>query len=227
MLDRTPLQPRFHDANDADLQLGVGNVLAMSARSILGRACLVARVFTVERAVPLEIGASGDRMARPLDAAIREKARLATSMLSAPVGRPAGFRAAVVAGRVRGRVVALVEVIAPSATIDAHVDELSWLATTAALTMDGATIGFVESPGDATEYLRMADLTPRERQILGLLSEGATPARIADRLGISRNTVRTHIQNVRSKLGVRSTLEAAAVAMRSGVDASVDELYGA
>lgn len=216
LLGRTHPKPLLHDASDADLQLGVGNVLALSARSILGRSCLVARVFTLDAGAPLEIGASGDRMARPLDPSIRDQAALATSMVSASIGRPAGFRAAVVTGRVRGRAVAMIEVIAPADAIEARAEDLGWLATTAALTMDDMIGGYVEIPGDAPGQMRMADLTPRERQVLGLLTEGATSARIAERLGISPNTARTHVQNVRAKLGVNSSLEAAAVAMRLG-----------
>lgn len=216
MLGRTHPKSPLHDASDADLQLGVGNVLALSARSILGRSCLVARVFAIDGDAPLEIGASGDRMARPLDPSIRDQGALATSMVSASIGRPAGFRAAVVTGRVRGRAVAMLEVIAPAEAIEAHAEELGWLATAVALSMDDMIGGYVESvPDDANGQMRMADLTPRERQVLGLLTEGATSARIAERLGISPNTARTHIQNVRTKLGVNSSIEAAAVAMRS------------
>ena len=224
MLGRTHPKSPLHDASDADLQLGVGNVLALSARSILGRSCLVARVFALDGGAPLEIGASGDRMARPLDPSIRDQAALATSMVSASIGRPAGFRAALVTGCVRGRAVAMIEVIAPADVIEAHAEELAWLATTAALTMDDMIGGYVETiPGEAHGQMRMADLTPRERQVLGLLTEGATSARIAERLGISPNTARTHIQNVRAKLGVNSSLAAAAVAMRTGPGRQLDE----
>jgi DNA-binding CsgD family transcriptional regulator len=216
--------------DDADLQLGVGNVLALSARSILGRSCLVARVFALDGEGLLEIGASGDRMVRPRDVSIRDHAALAGgSMVSAPIGRPAGFRAAAVAGRIRGRVVAVLEVIAPTQAVASHADELHWLATTAALTMDDMVGGYVEAVSDAADDLmRLADLTPRERQVLTLLAEGTTSARIAERLGISRNTARTHIQNVRSKLGVSSSLEAVALATRSGsVARDLEELPGA
>lgn len=224
MLGRTHPKTPLHDASDADLQFGVGNVLALSARSILGRSCLVARVFAIDGDAPLEIGASGERMARPLDPSIRDQAVLATSMVSASIGRPAGFRAAVVTGRVRGRAVAMIEVIAPADAIEAHAEELGWLATTAALTTGRMIGGYVETiPYDAHVEMLMADLTPRERQVLGLLTEGATSARIAERLGISPNTARTHIQNVRTKLGVNSSIEAAAVAMRFGTVGLLDE----
>jgi len=60
-------------------------------------------------------------------------------------------------------------------------------------------------------------LTPREREVLGLLVEGASSEQIAVRLTVSPNTVRTHIQNVLTKLQVRSRLEAAAFAVRWGL----------
>lgn len=62
-----------------------------------------------------------------------------------------------------------------------------------------------------------AHLTIRERETLTLLAEGATSSDIAATMGISRNTVRTHVQSVLSKLGVHSRLEAAAFAVRHGL----------
>jgi DNA-binding NarL/FixJ family response regulator len=59
---------------------------------------------------------------------------------------------------------------------------------------------------------RLLDLlTPRERQVLACLAEGAGRNQIADRLNLRANTVRTHLQNIMAKLGVHSTLEAVAV----------------
>lgn len=57
-------------------------------------------------------------------------------------------------------------------------------------------------------------LTPREREVLELLVEGASGQAIARSLGISPNTVRTHVQSVLTKLQVRSRLEAATFAVR-------------
>lgn len=53
-------------------------------------------------------------------------------------------------------------------------------------------------------------LTPREREVLGLLRTGATTATIAEELGISTATVRNHLQNVFAKLGVHTRVEAVA-----------------
>lgn len=62
---------------------------------------------------------------------------------------------------------------------------------------------------------RMSRLTNREREVLNLLAEGCRNEAIAERLFISPPTVRTHTQNILSKLGVHSQLEAVAVAARS------------
>ena len=60
---------------------------------------------------------------------------------------------------------------------------------------------------DALE--RISRLTHRERRVLALLSTGATNATVASAMFISPLTARTHIQNVLTKLGVHSRLEAA------------------
>jgi two-component system nitrate/nitrite response regulator NarL len=60
-------------------------------------------------------------------------------------------------------------------------------------------------------------LTAREVEVLQLLAEGASSGRIAEQLGVSPNTVRTHVQGILSKLQVHSRLEAAAFAVRLGL----------
>jgi DNA-binding NarL/FixJ family response regulator len=57
-------------------------------------------------------------------------------------------------------------------------------------------------------------LSRREGEVLTLLVQGADGAMMATRLGISRNTVRTHVQNILTKLQVHSRLEAATFAVR-------------
>jgi DNA-binding NarL/FixJ family response regulator len=79
---------------------------------------------------------------------------------------------------------------------------------------NGATVH--RSAGTYADLL--ADqLTKREREVLGLLVEGLGGEAIARRLGVSGNTVRTHVQNILSKLQVHSRLEAATFAVRHGV----------
>ena len=71
---------------------------------------------------------------------------------------------------------------------------------------------------------RMSKLTRREKEVLGLLSAGSDNDAIAQKLVISPETARTHIQNGLAKLGVHSRLEAAAFVVQNGLQ---DELIGA
>lgn len=63
---------------------------------------------------------------------------------------------------------------------------------------------------------RLDRLTPRELEILRSLAEGRSPDKIAIELGVSRNTLRTHVQNILMKLGVHSKLDAIVAAIRHG-----------
>lgn len=71
--------------------------------------------------------------------------------------------------------------------------------------------------GVADHNVRLASLTGREREILGLLMGGMKADQIAHRLCLSKNTLRTHIQHILGKLGVHSTLAAVAIARRAGI----------
>jgi DNA-binding NarL/FixJ family response regulator len=60
-------------------------------------------------------------------------------------------------------------------------------------------------------------LTDREKEILGLLSEGLRNDDIGEQLSISPQTVQTHVRNILGKLGLHSKLEAVAFAVRHGM----------
>ena len=64
---------------------------------------------------------------------------------------------------------------------------------------------------------RAAGLSPREREVLELLTWGLTTREIASRLFVSVHTVRNHVRNITAKLGVGSKVEAVAVALRDGL----------
>jgi ATP/maltotriose-dependent transcriptional regulator MalT len=55
-----------------------------------------------------------------------------------------------------------------------------------------------------------ASLTPRHWELLGLVAAGYSNAQIARKLGISAQTVRTHLQNIYERLGVSSRMAAVA-----------------
>jgi two-component system nitrate/nitrite response regulator NarL len=67
------------------------------------------------------------------------------------------------------------------------------------------------------EAPKIASLTGREREIIGLVAQGNGTRRIAERLGISEKTVRNHLVSVYSKLDVSDRLELAIYAVRHGV----------
>ena len=57
-------------------------------------------------------------------------------------------------------------------------------------------------------------LTTRELEVLRALSEGLSTPEVCERMAISRNTLRTHVQNLMTKLHVHSKLEAVTVGLR-------------
>lgn len=79
----------------------------------------------------------------------------------------------------------------------------------------GVTNRLTDEESDAA--LKADQLTPREREVLQKLAYGSTSEIIASELSVSRHTVRTHVQNILTKLQVSSRLEAAAFAIRYGL----------
>lgn len=69
---------------------------------------------------------------------------------------------------------------------------------------------------------RIGKLTERERTVLVLLARAESIASISECLHLSRNTVRNHVQNILTKLGVHSQLEAVTVAIREGAVSPAD-----
>lgn len=59
-----------------------------------------------------------------------------------------------------------------------------------------------------------SDLTDRERDILALMVEGKSNREIAERLFVSQSTVKFHVSNILSKLGVSGRTEAVAIAVK-------------
>ncbi|HEY1179421.1 MAG TPA: response regulator transcription factor, partial [Phytomonospora sp.] len=82
-------------------------------------------------------------------------------------------------------------------------------ARVAALLPDGGTALGIGAPG--------AELTAREREVLGCLAEGMTNQQVASRLGISIRTVTVHVSNLLRKTGSASRTEAALWAVHHGL----------
>jgi two-component system, NarL family, response regulator LiaR len=61
------------------------------------------------------------------------------------------------------------------------------------------------------------DLTERERTVLGLMVEGLNNTQIAARLTVSPSTIKSHVSNILTKLGVSSRTEAVTLALRKKI----------
>ncbi len=61
------------------------------------------------------------------------------------------------------------------------------------------------------------DLTEREREILALMAEGLSNQQIAERVVVSLSTVKSHVSNILSKLGVATRTEAVALALKNKI----------
>ncbi len=72
----------------------------------------------------------------------------------------------------------------------------------------------VALPGEQGMATPVSSLTPQEKRVLRLLSEGKTPAQVARALQITARTLRNHIHHANQKLGTRSRLEAVIHAVR-------------
>ena len=69
---------------------------------------------------------------------------------------------------------------------------------------------------EATQRQRVGRLTPRQTEILQLMADGVPMDEIAARLNLTRATLRTHVQNILTRLSVHTKVEALAVAIRHG-----------
>jgi DNA-binding NarL/FixJ family response regulator len=64
---------------------------------------------------------------------------------------------------------------------------------------------------------RLAEITPREREVLELVAQGFSNAEIAEALTLERTTVKTHVQRILNKLGARNRIEVVIVAYEWGL----------
>lgn len=66
------------------------------------------------------------------------------------------------------------------------------------------------TPGGRRRAREAVQLTPREQEVIALLSEGLSNKQMAARLGVAVHTVKSHVHNVLEKLALHSRLEVAA-----------------
>jgi two-component system NarL family response regulator len=67
------------------------------------------------------------------------------------------------------------------------------------------------------EAMPRSELTPRELEVLGLVVKGLSNRKIGDVLSITEGTVKIHINNILSKMGVQDRTQAATAAVRRGI----------
>ena len=70
----------------------------------------------------------------------------------------------------------------------------------------------------AVDVPASVDLTPREAEVLTLIARGKSNTEIAEELFVSAATVKTHINNLFAKIGVRDRAQAVRYALRHGLD---------
>lgn len=100
-------------------------------------------------------------------------------------------------------------------TTETYIRNLHWFARRLSSVPTGILITVPAAPAEIeAESGLFADLTPRESEILHLLTEGHSTRSLADHLSVSPRTVTTHIANMMAKLEVSSRTELVAKAMR-------------
>lgn len=93
-------------------------------------------------------------------------------------------------------------------------------------TMDGESVYPSEPPKVTFGNITRADLTDRELEILRELTSNMTNEEIADKLDISTNTVKRHLQNIMEKTGFESRLDLAMHAKSLGLVVSDSDRLG-
>jgi DNA-binding CsgD family transcriptional regulator len=201
-----------------------------SALAVLGPASAARlELSNVEgRDVSAEAGAAWPRLGG-LHAARRRTALRTGRSTSASVGEPSGWAVGLFPLVSAEETGGILEVLAPGGSLADAWDVLEVLAAQAAIARSNLeqrarlrqSVGAVRGDAGDEERRRVLEiavrLTPREREILRLLSEGGATRDIAATLHIAPNTVRSHVQALLAKLQVHTRLGAVAFATRHGL----------
>ena len=194
------------------LKLRGHRVLAAAAPAAGAAELVISRapeVCLLGTATPAEPGAFD-----PIVRIKRERPQVAVVVLG-PVPSPRGIAAAFAAGasgyvrhdeRIEGVERAMVKARAGEAVVAPQL-------------LQGAFAELLNpaaQPDDEGQRLLQL-LTPREVEVLVLISRGAQTGEVADRLGISRKTAGTHIERIYTKTGASSRATATLFALRNGL----------
>ena len=87
--------------------------------------------------------------------------------------------------------------------------------------------GAAPSATPGADARALADLTPREREVLVQMAYGATNTEIAEQFVVSEATVKTHVGRVLAKTGSRDRVQAVVLAYRTGLVQPADLLRNA
>ena len=104
---------------------------------------------------------------------------------------------------------------------------LTWCVSSVPVRRDRAVVGVfgvarpcggpVRGRAKSRDHASHSRLTPRQREVLALLADGASTTQIATTLGLAEETVRNHIRQLLRRLGVHTRLAAVAYARREGL----------
>jgi len=89
--------------------------------------------------------------------------------------------------------------------------------TVASKLLNAVTAGMTSQPEPVETPRELAELTKRETEVLCLIATGATNREIAEQLVVSEGTVKNHVSNILSRLGLRDRVQAAIYAYEHGL----------
>jgi two-component system nitrate/nitrite response regulator NarL len=203
MATDAPLRPAaLLVSADPLVRAGLRGVLAQAQWAVAGEAEVLSRAASAWHEVPFDAVLWDAGQLLPLG-----PTAAGTRPIVALVGDERAARVVLAAG-LSG---ALLRTAEP-ATVGAAL----WAAVRGLTVSDGHFLHLRPLP-EPTAPAAPGDFTPREREVLALLAEGMPNSAIAQRLAISRHTVKFHVNALLQKLGVKRRTEAVVRAARLGL----------